>query len=234
MGWEYGELSQAIRRLEFVIPFSLVMIAAVLYGATYSWIGTFIIMAQVPVACLGGILALLVSGMPFSVSAAVGFISIFGIAVMDGILLSTYPSALGPGPSIRRIHHHGFRPAASRDHDDRPRRCGGITAGGAVHADRSTDPEAARGRSNWRCTRDRSANSRTSASPHLPVPSPVAIGGQPRCTDHLTASPTRVREGSCAFEPAFRCRAPSYFERCRCFVSHELETSTTERASQAA
>jgi Cu/Ag efflux pump CusA len=41
-------------------------------------------------ACLGGILALLVTGIPFSVSAAVGFISIFGIAVMDGILLSTY------------------------------------------------------------------------------------------------------------------------------------------------
>ena len=87
---EYGELSQAIRRLEIVVPFSLVLIAAVLYGATYSWIDTLIIMAQVPVACLGGILALLITGIPFSVSAAVGFISIFGIAVMDGILLSTY------------------------------------------------------------------------------------------------------------------------------------------------
>jgi cobalt-zinc-cadmium resistance protein CzcA len=87
---EYGELSQAIHRLEIVIPFSLVLIVAVLYGATYSWIDTFIIMAQVPVACLGGILALLITGIPFSVSAAVGFISIFGIAVMDGIMLSTY------------------------------------------------------------------------------------------------------------------------------------------------
>jgi cobalt-zinc-cadmium resistance protein CzcA len=87
---EYGELTQALRRLEFVVPFSLVLIAAVLYGATYSWIDTFIIMAQVPVACLGGILALLLTGIPFSVSAAVGFISIFGIAMMDGILLSTY------------------------------------------------------------------------------------------------------------------------------------------------
>jgi cobalt-zinc-cadmium resistance protein CzcA len=87
---EYGELRQAIHRLEIIVPFSLVLIAAVLYGATYSWIDTFIIMAQVPVACLGGILALLVTGIPFSVSVAVGFISIFGIAVMDGILLSTY------------------------------------------------------------------------------------------------------------------------------------------------
>jgi cobalt-zinc-cadmium resistance protein CzcA len=87
---EYGELRQAMRRLEIVVPFSLVLIAAVLYGATYSWIDTFVVMAQVPVACLGGILALLIAGIPFSVSAALGFISIFGIAVMDGILLSTY------------------------------------------------------------------------------------------------------------------------------------------------
>src|SRR5215831_14343882 len=59
-------------------------------GATTSLIDTFIIMAQIPVACLGGILALYLTGTPFSVSAAVGFISIFGIAVMDGILLSFY------------------------------------------------------------------------------------------------------------------------------------------------
>ena len=58
--------------------------------ATKSLIDTSIIMAQIPVACLGGVLGLFVTGTPFSVSAAVGFISIFGIAVMDGILLSFY------------------------------------------------------------------------------------------------------------------------------------------------
>jgi Cu/Ag efflux pump CusA len=47
-------------------------------------------MAQVPLACLGGVLALVVTGTPFSVSAAVGFISIFAIAIMDGILLNFY------------------------------------------------------------------------------------------------------------------------------------------------
>lgn len=62
----------------------------VLYGATTSLVDTFIIMAQIPVACLGGILALIITGTPLSVSASVGFISIFGIAVMDGILLSFY------------------------------------------------------------------------------------------------------------------------------------------------
>src|SRR5271166_3142146 len=47
-------------------------------------------MAQIPVACLGGVLGLFLTGTPFSISAAVGFISIFGIATMDGILLSFY------------------------------------------------------------------------------------------------------------------------------------------------
>src|SRR5262249_22008574 len=87
---EYGELQAANRRLAIVVPFALLLIAGVLYGATMSLIDTFIIMAQIPVACLGGILGLIITHTPFSVSASVGFISIFGIAVMDGILLSFY------------------------------------------------------------------------------------------------------------------------------------------------
>ena len=87
---EYGELQAANRRLLIIVPFALLLIAGVLYSATQSLIDTFVIMAQIPVACLGGILALIVTGTPFSVSAGVGFISIFGIAVMDGILLSFY------------------------------------------------------------------------------------------------------------------------------------------------
>ncbi len=87
---EYGELQAANRRLMIVVPFALLLIAGVLYGATTSLVDTFVIMAQIPVACLGGILGLIITRTPFSVSAAVGFISIFGIAVMDGILLSFY------------------------------------------------------------------------------------------------------------------------------------------------
>ena len=85
-----------------------------LYAATTSLIDTFIIMAQIPVACLGGILGLYVTGTPFSVSAAVGFISIFGIAVMDGILLSFY---------IRRLWQEGhpFREAIVMGSDRRLR-----------------------------------------------------------------------------------------------------------------
>ncbi len=87
---EYGELQAANRRLMVVVPFALLLIMGVLYAATRSLIDTSIIMAQIPVACLGGVLGLFITGTPFSVSAAVGFISIFGIATMDGILLSFY------------------------------------------------------------------------------------------------------------------------------------------------
>jgi cobalt-zinc-cadmium resistance protein CzcA len=87
---QWQELRQANRRLEIIVPIALVLIIGVLYAATTSLIDTFIIVAQVPVACLGGILALIITSTPFSISAAVGFISIFGIAVMDGIVLSFY------------------------------------------------------------------------------------------------------------------------------------------------
>ncbi len=87
---EYGELQAANRRLMVVVPLALVLIMGILFAATGSAVNTLILMAQVPVACLGGVLALVVTGTPFSVSAGVGFISIFAIAIMDGILLNFY------------------------------------------------------------------------------------------------------------------------------------------------
>ena len=87
---EYSELREANHRLAIIIPLALLMIMGILYAATKSIINTLILMAQVPVACLGGILALALTGTPFSISAAVGFISIFAIAIMDGILLNFY------------------------------------------------------------------------------------------------------------------------------------------------
>lgn len=95
---EYGELQAANRRLAIVIPLSLLLIMGVLFAATLSLVNTLILMAQIPLACLGGVLALVVTHTPFSVSAAVGFISIFAIAIMDGILLNFY---------IHQLWHEG-------------------------------------------------------------------------------------------------------------------------------
>src|SRR5271163_216854 len=87
---EYGELQAANHRLMVVIPLALLIIMGILYGATLSVVNTLILMAQIPLACMGGVLALVITGTPFSVSAAVGFVSIFAIAIMDGILLNFY------------------------------------------------------------------------------------------------------------------------------------------------
>jgi cobalt-zinc-cadmium resistance protein CzcA len=55
-----------------------------------NWVDMVIVLAGIPVACTGGLLALVIAGEPFSVSAAMGFISIFGIAIQDAILVVTY------------------------------------------------------------------------------------------------------------------------------------------------
>ncbi len=87
---EYGEMTAANRRLAVIVPIALFLIAGVLYWTTLSLTNTLILMAQVPLACLGGIAALAFTRTPFSISAAVGFISIFAIAIMDGLLLNSY------------------------------------------------------------------------------------------------------------------------------------------------
>ena len=91
---EYGELNAAKARLLFIVPITLILIAMILYGATSSWVDTAIVFVQIPVACLGGIVALFATGTSFSISAAVGFISIFGIAVTDGMLINSYVQQL--------------------------------------------------------------------------------------------------------------------------------------------
>ena len=111
---QYGELQAANRRLAVVVRIALILIMGVLFAATQSAVDTFVVMAQIPLACLGGILALYITGTPFSVSAAVGFISIFGIATMDGILLAFY---------IRKLwdEGHPFREAIVMGSDRRLR-----------------------------------------------------------------------------------------------------------------
>ena len=89
-GGEINQLQEALQRLAVVVPLTLVLIAFLVYGATRHWLDTLIVFANIPVACAGGLLALFVTGVHFSVSAAMGFISIFGIATQDAILVVTY------------------------------------------------------------------------------------------------------------------------------------------------
>ena len=87
---QINELRDAMGRLAWIIPISLLVIAFLVYMAVKTWIDTLVVLLSIPIACTGGLLALLVTREPFSVSAAMGFVSIFGIAIQDAILVVTY------------------------------------------------------------------------------------------------------------------------------------------------
>jgi cobalt-zinc-cadmium resistance protein CzcA len=87
---EFGELQEAIGRLAVVVPLSLVLICLLLFLNFGSVIDMLLAASVMPMALIGGIFALFVSGTPFSVSAAIGFVALFGIAAMDGIIVIAY------------------------------------------------------------------------------------------------------------------------------------------------
>ncbi|HWZ06455.1 MAG TPA: CusA/CzcA family heavy metal efflux RND transporter [Bradyrhizobium sp.] len=95
---EFGNLQDAIKRLSIVVPISLALIAMLIWFNFGSAIDTLLTMSVIPMAVFGGIVGLLVTGIPFSVSAAIGFIALFGISVMDGIIiLSQYNQLIDEG-----------------------------------------------------------------------------------------------------------------------------------------
>jgi heavy metal efflux system protein len=94
---EFGELQEAKRRLAVIVPLSLLLILVLLYSTFNSLRQSLLALSGIPLAVCGGLLALYLSGTNLSVSAAVGFISIFGVSVMDGILMLTYYNQLHQG-----------------------------------------------------------------------------------------------------------------------------------------
>ncbi|HTT06776.1 MAG TPA: CusA/CzcA family heavy metal efflux RND transporter [Steroidobacteraceae bacterium] len=99
---EFGNLQDAIGRLEVVVPLSLLLIALLLYFNFGSLNDVWLAASVIPMAMMGGIFALFISGTAFSVSAAIGFVALFGIATMDGIIvLSHYNQGLAAGLARR-------------------------------------------------------------------------------------------------------------------------------------
>jgi cobalt-zinc-cadmium resistance protein CzcA len=99
---EFEELQQAQKRLAIVVPLSLFLILILLYAMFNSLRDSLLALSGIPFAVSGGIIALLVTGLDFSISGAIGFVSLFGVSVMNGILLMTYFNqtrrATGAGP----------------------------------------------------------------------------------------------------------------------------------------
>jgi len=83
---EFQEMQEANERLMVIIPLSLGLIFGLLYLAFHSLLDALVILSNVVALSLGGVWALVLTGTNFSISAAVGFISLFGVAVMDGLL----------------------------------------------------------------------------------------------------------------------------------------------------
>jgi cobalt-zinc-cadmium resistance protein CzcA len=87
---EFEEMQEAEHRLMFIVPASLAMILLLLYIAFRNVLDAVIVFSNVLDLSIGGVWALLLTGTNFNISAAVGFISIFGVAIMDGLLLLAY------------------------------------------------------------------------------------------------------------------------------------------------
>ena len=87
---EFGALVEAQKRLAVIVPLSLILIFMLLYSLFNSARDSLLALSGIPFAVAGGILGLTVAGLNFSISAAIGFISLFGVSAMDGILLISY------------------------------------------------------------------------------------------------------------------------------------------------
>jgi cobalt-zinc-cadmium resistance protein CzcA len=105
---EFDSLQAAKQRLMVVVPITLLLILVLLYGLFNSLRDSLLSVAGIPFAIGGGLIALYLAGLEFSVSAAIGFISLFGVAVMDGILNITYFRELrAQGMDVAEAVFHG-------------------------------------------------------------------------------------------------------------------------------
>ncbi len=91
---EFGNFEDAVQRLAVVVPVSLMLICVLLYINFGSIVDMLLAASVMPMALIGGVFALVITGTPFSVSAAIGFIALFGIAAMDGIIVIGYYNAM--------------------------------------------------------------------------------------------------------------------------------------------
>jgi len=84
---EFGNLKNALQRLAVAVPIAIGLIGLLLYMSFGSFRDTLLAASAIPMALIGGVLGLFVVGMPFSISAAIGFVALFGIAAMNGIMV---------------------------------------------------------------------------------------------------------------------------------------------------
>jgi cobalt-zinc-cadmium resistance protein CzcA len=108
---EFEDLKLAQQRLAIVVPVALLLILVLLYALFNSFRDSMFAVAGIPFAAAGGVIALLIAGLPFSISAAIGFVSLLGVSVMHGILMFTYYNTLRMEgmPAAEAIYHAAER-----------------------------------------------------------------------------------------------------------------------------
>ena len=125
-GGQFELQQQANKRLALVVPVTLLLIFVLLYSSFNSLRSTALILLNIPLALVGGVAALWISGQNLSVPASVGFIALFGIALENGMVLVTYLNQLVrqgvavDEASVRGAHAASSSGAHDRDHH-RPR-----------------------------------------------------------------------------------------------------------------
>ena len=97
-GGQFENLERASKRLMLVVPLSLMLIFLLLFATFNSLRQAALVFTGIPLATVGGVFALLLRGMPFSISAGVGFIALFGVAVLNGVVMVSY---------INELRQHG-------------------------------------------------------------------------------------------------------------------------------
>ncbi len=112
-GGQFENLENALGRLKVVVPIALILILILLFFTFNSVKYALLIFTAVPLSAVGGILALWIRGMPFSISAGVGFIALFGVAVLNGIVLISYYNDL-KNEGIKNINYIIIKGACTR------------------------------------------------------------------------------------------------------------------------
>ncbi|MBN9087827.1 MAG: efflux RND transporter permease subunit [Reyranella sp.] len=98
---EFGNLKSALQRLAVAVPIAIALILLLLYVSFGSLRDTLLAGSAIPMALTGGVLSLFIFGMPFSISAAIGFVALFGIAAMNGIMVLSCYNRLVEGGMAR-------------------------------------------------------------------------------------------------------------------------------------
>ena len=105
---EFENQERAMARLAVVVPLSILLIFVLLFDAFGSFKNALLIVANIPFALIGGIVALYITGIPLSVSAAIGFIALFGQAVLNGVVMvSVFDQLIAEGKSPEEAVHEG-------------------------------------------------------------------------------------------------------------------------------